>query len=180
MSQRTQELKQFQNVSKCENPRSSNLNIMTLWYGNSSAVFLIWKWGIEGLPYGVLNEHSGLLDGMSTFLSKRKCGLPSEYWYPNRTLCSGIKRNPKHHAIQVYCYLMSPMQPLERPYVMLQTKAFQNIDSSSYFPWQCSHSQVTESSYFVRLQLSCSNYDPWSQRVWVCPQADIWKYFWRR
>jgi len=34
---------------------------------------------------------------------------------------------------------------------MLQTKALQYIDSSSYFPWQCSHSQVTESSYCVRL-----------------------------
>jgi len=60
--------------------------------------FLIWKWGIEGPPYGVLNEHSGLLTGMSTFLSKRKYGFTFRILIPNRTSCSGIKRNPQHHA----------------------------------------------------------------------------------
>jgi len=60
--------------------------------------FLIWKWGIEGLPYGVLNEKSGLLTGISTFLSRRKSGFTFGILIPNRTSCSGIKRNPQHHA----------------------------------------------------------------------------------
>jgi hypothetical protein len=66
---------------------------------------------------------------MSTFLSKRNCGFTIGIWTPNRTACSGIKRNPQYHAhvmstnllprlwleyfaiiytIQVYGHLMNP------------------------------------------------------------------------